>query len=485
MLTVASYSSLKKAVIPKGLSLVLALTGLGGILLFYYSLGQPGFFGDHLFVVLKSQADFSEMQGDVDYQAKRKLVYTKLVKMAEDTQTPLLDQLDKMKIKHTSYYLLNAVEVEGGKLLKWRLEHHPSVERILESPQLRPLPQKAVLQPEQLTTTIPTGATWNLTIIGADRVKEDLKITGSGIVIGQTDSGVDGKHPELINSYRGLTSGDDYNWFDPWNRSVFPVDPAGHGTLTLGVVMGENIGVAPDAEWIGCANLARNLGNPAYYLDCMQFMLAPFPQDGDPFKDGDPARGAMVINNSWGCPEVEGCDAQVFSSVVETLTEAGIFMSVSAGNNGFFGCGTVSDPPAIYADTFTVGSINNTGNLSDFSSLGPVTVDGSNRRKPDLLAPGDDIFSSYPGGGYSYVSGTSFAAPHVSGVVALMWSANPELIGDVEKTSQILRDSTKPYNGSAPTCGEIHDAVGFGILDAYQAVTTVLSETKTMPVSNE
>ncbi len=484
ILAVVSFSTLKKLVIQKGLNLFLAFTGLSGVLLSYFLLGQPGIFGDHLFVVLKPQADLSEVTSDLDYQAKRKLVYKELVRVAEETQAPLLAQLEDMKVKYTPYYLFNAVEVEGGKWLKWRLQTHPSVDRILESPQLRPLPQKPVLPSDQITT-IPAGATWNLTLIGADRVKEVLKITGSGIIIGQTDSGVDGKHPELMNSFRGAVSGDDYNWFDPWYRSAFPVDPAGHGTLTLGVVLGENIGVAPDAEWIGCANLVRNLGNPAYYLDCMQFMLAPFPQDGDPFKDGDPARGAMVINNSWGCPEGEGCDAQIFASVVEALKRAGIFMSVSAGNSGIFGCNTISDPPAIYADVFTVGSINRNSELSDFSSLGPVIVDGSNRHKPDLLAPGDDIFSSYPGGGYSYVSGTSFAAPHVSGVVALMWSANPDLIGDVEKTSQILRNSTKPYNGSIPTCGEPNDVVGFGILDAYQAVETALRDENTQAASNE
>lgn len=484
ILAVVSFSTLKRFVIHKGINLFLALTGLSGVLLSYFLLGQPGFFGDHLFVVLSQQADLSGVSSDLDYQAKRNQVYRELVRVAEDTQAPLLDHLDDMKIKYTPYYLLNAVEVEGGKWLKWRLQQHPSVDRILESPQLRPLPQKTVLLPEQ-TTSIPADATWNLAMIGADRVKENLKITGSGIIIGQTDSGVDGKHAELMNSYRGANSGDDYNWFDPWNRSAFPVDPAGHGTLTLGVVMGENIGVAPDAEWIGCANLARNLGNPAYYLDCMQFMLAPFPQDGDPFKEGDPSLGAMIINNSWGCPEGEGCDAQIFASVVDALKQAGIFMSVSAGNSGIFGCSTISDPPAIYPDVFTVGSIDMNGELSDFSSLGPVTVGGSNNHKPDLLAPGDDIFSSYPGGGYSYVSGTSFAAPHVSGVVALMWSANPDLIGDVEKTSQILRNSTKPYNGNAPTCGEPNDAVGFGILDAYQAVVTAMSEVQPLKTSNQ
>ena len=112
-----------------------------------------------------------------------------------------------------------------------------------------------------------------------------------------------------MKAIAAITEGDDYNWFDPWNGKPSPYDDGGHGTHTLGTIVGQNgIGIAPDATWFACANLNRNLANPALYLDCMQFMLAPFPQDGDPFTDGDPTRAADVLNNSWGCPELEGCD---------------------------------------------------------------------------------------------------------------------------------------------------------------------------------
>ena len=94
------------------------------------------------------------------------------------------------------------------------------------------------------------------------------------------------------------------------------------------------IGVAPDAQWIACVNLERNLGNPPLYLNCMQFMLAPFPHNGDPLKDGDPTRAAYVLNNSWGCPTLEGCDAESLRPAVDALRKAGIFVAVSAGNDG-------------------------------------------------------------------------------------------------------------------------------------------------------
>ena len=115
------------------------------------------------------------------------------------------------------------------------------------------------------------------------------------------------------------------------------------------------------------------------------------------------------------------------------------------------------------------------GNISPFSSIGPVLVDGSNRQKPDILAPGEQVASSFPGGGYTTADGTSFSAPHVTGVVALMWSANPALIGEVTTTMQILRQTAQPYKGIAPFCGEVDAAAGAGILDAYAAVQAAIA----------
>jgi subtilisin family serine protease len=118
---------------------------------------------------------------------------------------------------------------------------------------------------------------------------------------------------------------------------------------------------------------------------------------------------------------------------------------------------------------------------------GPVTVDGSARTKPDLLAPGVDVLSAAPNDGYMISSGTSAAGPHVAGVVALMWSANPALIGDIERTQQILVETTIPFTGSlavdilpltepCPLNLETipNNAAGYGILNAYAAVQRAL-----------
>jgi subtilisin family serine protease len=248
-------------------------------------------------------------------------------------------------------------------------------------------------------------------------------------------------------------------------------------------VVGNHVGVAPDAEWFACANLARNLGNPGDYLACMQFMLAPTPLDGDPFTDGDPTLAADVLNNSWGCPTLEGCDPGALQPAVTALRAAGIFVVASAGNEGEGGCGTINDPIALYDASFTVGAHDREGRIARFSSRGPVTVDGSQRVKPDLLAPGVAVYSAAPGNRYATHDGTSMAGPHVAGVVALMWSANPSLIGDIAATEQILVETATPYDYGTlgiPSCGDPavtpDDAVGYGLVNAYEAVQAALAQ---------
>ena len=455
-----------------------ALLAWVGVFTCYFLFGLPGFYGDRLFVILKEQANLSQAAQIKDQGKRAAYVYTTLTATATRTQSDMRQTFDRFGVHYTPYYLVNALEVDGGTLVRIYLATRPEVDRVLTSPRLRPLPEKTSPMSGD-AASVSENPGWNITMIGADKVWSEFNDTGKGIVVGQSDTGADGKHPALSASYRGKTGGDDYNWYDPWNHTKSPTDAEGHGTHTLGTILGSGgIGVAPGAQWIGCVNLARNLGNPAVYLNCMQFLLAPFPQNGDPFK-GDPARGANVLNNSWGCPPIEGCDANVLKPAEDALRAAGIFVVVSAGNDGP-SCSTLSDPLALYASVFSVGAVDRSGGMAFFSSRGPVTVDGSGRIKPDIVAPGEDVFSSLPGGGYGAESGTSMAGPHLVGVVALLWSANPALIGDIDRTEQILTETARPLSGSAASeCssgGVPNNTFGYGLVDAYAAVKMALGK---------
>lgn len=431
---------------PRPVAFGLALVSFGAAIALYLGPGTHGLYGDRLFVVLTPQADVSGAAQLDDLATRRQAVHTTLVTHARATQADLIAVLDRVGIEYTPYYLVNALEIRAGLLIRLWLQTRPDVDRILLSPELRPVAR--ALEPVTGDQPAPNQPDWNLTLIGADRVWAEFDTRGQGVVIGQSDSGVEADHPALAQSYLGRAGDHNYHWFDPWYGSAAPVDYGGHGTHTLGTVLGEGVGVAPQAEWIACANLVRNLGNPAKYLDCLQFMLAPFPLDGDPLEDGDPTRGANVLNNSWGCPFAhEGCDPWVLEPAVAALRTAGVFVVASAGNDGPL-CATITDPIATYDTVTTVGAIDRRGDLATFSSTGPVMVDESGRVKPDLVAPGVDILSAYPNHSYALADGTSMAGPHVAGVVALMWSANPSLLGDVETTEALLLQAARPFTGT-------------------------------------
>jgi subtilisin family serine protease len=427
-------------------------------------------------VILEDQVDLASAVSIDDIDARRAYVYETLLDHADLTQDDLRQTLDRYGLDYQPYYLVNGLVIEGGPLLRLWLSSRPEVNRVLQNPVLRPL--RAPATGARGSAEPPDSIPWNLQLIGADRVWREFGVIGEGIVVGQSDSGVDGKHPELSDKYRGNLTSDNLNWYDPWNNSSQPADIGGHGTHTLGTILGNSTGVAPGAEWIGCANLARNLANPSLYLDCMQFMLAPFPQGGDPLSDGVPAMAADVLNNSWGCPPVEGCDPNALLDAARALRQAGIFVVVAAGNEGPF-CGSVSDPLALYDEVFSVGAVDQQGVLAFFSSVGPVTADGSQRTKPDILAPGVNVLSAFSGGSYEFLDGTSMAGPHVAGVVTLMWSANSTLVGDINTTEEILRQTAREYVGQPPSCGTQdivpYNGTGYGMVDAYAAVEAALA----------
>jgi subtilisin family serine protease len=156
---------------------------------------------------------------------------------------------------------------------------------------------------------------------------------------------------------------------------------------------------------------------------------------------------------------------------VEAQRAAGILFVAAAGNSGS-GCSTVSEPPGIHDAAYTVGAYSaSTGTIANFSSRGPVTVDGSSRVKPDIAAPGVSVRSAYPPSGYSTMSGTSMATPHVAGAIALLWSAHPELRNRIPQTEDILNQAAVEVTSTlCSSSGLPNNVYGWGRLDIKAAV---------------
>ncbi|MEO1435225.1 MAG: S8 family peptidase, partial [Bacteroidota bacterium] len=398
--------------------------------------------------------------------------------------------------------LVNAVQLIGDWQTIESIAKRPEVAGIHLNPSVR------MEKPQTIQLDAQKVLEWGLSRIHADAVWQ-LGFRGQGAVVGGQDTGYQWDHPALRESYRGWdgsTANHDYNWHDaihelnplnndpnddPQNNpcgldAPAPCDDNGHGTHTMGTMTGEDndnqIGVAPEADWICCRNMERGWGQPSTYIECFEWFLAPTDVAGN---NPDPLKAPDVIANSWSCPEVEGCFPSNFADMelaVNNLTAAGVFVVVSAGNGGSNGCSSINTPSAIFENSFTVGALRSDDTLAAFSSRGLVTVDGSDRFKPNVSAPGQFVRSSIVGNGYATLSGTSMAGPHVAGVVALMISADPTLKGDIPRIRQILEQTTYPAY-SLEVCGNIlpsvlpNPNVGWGGVDALAAVQEVLNAT--------
>jgi subtilisin family serine protease len=433
---------------------VIALAGSSGV---YVARGNPGFTNEGYLIVFREQADLSSAQSIPDRAERIAYIYRTLTETAARVQAPVRAELESLGLEYRPHYLINLIEVRGGAGRMAAFAARAEVREVSPNPNVRMANYNETM--DLLALPIPgQGVEWNITAAGAPSVWEK-GARGDGIVVAVADTGVDWTHPALQSKYRGGSGGTgshDYNWYDPWDGSLAPWDDVGHGTYTLGTVVGEDgtenrIGMAPGAKWIACRNMRYGLGNPGTYLACMEFFLAPFPVGGDPFQDGRPDLAPDVVNNSWGCPEREGCGAETLAPALRILHLAGIMMVAAAGNDGP-ACATAVDPPANSADVFTVGASDEADTLAFFSSRGPA----AGIVKPDITAPGWLIRSAIPGGKYTISAGTSIAAPHVTGAVALLWSAFPELIGDIDRTRDLLRRSASPVT-IAQVCGVLEE----------------------------
>ena len=405
-------------------------------------------------VTFRDTVDFHQFEG-VQPKLRRSFMIKALKERTDTIKKPILSLLPAGKSrKAVSLWIINGIAAKVPPGIIRVLASHPDVEKIRLD--------YAITLPEE-TPGLPEEPEWNINAIGTQSLWA-MGFTGQGVVVANMDSGVDYLHNDLFGRWRGGTN----SWFDPYGEHSTPYDshPYGHGTGTMGIMVGgdaggTSIGAAPGAQWIA-AKIFNDDGDAS--VSCIhqgfQWLLDP---DGNPDTDDAP----HIVNNSWTY-EAPGLCISEFQTDIELLKAADIAVVFAAGNYGPDEESSVS--PSNNSGAFAVGAVDSSYNVASFSSRGPSACDGG--IFPHVAAPGVNIktlcltSSEVCPTSYSHGSGTSFAAPHVAGAMALLLSAFPEL--GIAQLEQALMDSAVDIGEPGPD-----NTYGHGMIDVFQAYNLI------------
>ncbi|MGW3614039.1 S8 family serine peptidase [Micromonospora sp. NPDC005163] len=378
----------------------------------------------------KKKADLSKASAIKDWNERGTAVAAALKKTAAESQAKIRGELDSAGAKYQTFWATNAIKVSRGSLtMAQKFAGHDEVDGLFVPMEYK-VPEVTEGQSEKTANALE----WGIANINADDVWSQYGVDGAGITVANIDTGVQFGHPALVNSYRG-NNGDgtfdhNYNWFDAAGTcGATPCDNNGHGTHTMGTMAGANqIGVAPGVKWIAANGCCPS--DTALFASG-QWMLEPTDLHG---QNPDASKRPNIINNSWG--STLPSNDPFMEDVTLAWDASGIFGAWSNGNSGP-ACQT-SGSPGSRISTYSAGAYDIDNNIASFSARGSGQ-DG--QIKPNISAPGVNVRSSVPGNDYATYSGTSMAAPHLSGAVALLWSAAPALIGDITATRALLNNT--------------------------------------------
>lgn len=433
--------------------------------------------------LLKDRVDVEELDKflyeiKASPQERAYIVITTLQEKASSTQTRLINYLNTKlssgDVKQfQSFWITNLLMVEANKNV---------ILELAQSDEIELMDFDALLQKDPYVYEGPApenteGSEIGLKVINADKLWK-MGITGEGRLVMNIDTGVEGSHPALSARWRGNFVPSNQAWFDPEGNTTFPTDCDDHGSHTMGIMTGragtDTIGVAPDAQWIAAKTICSS-PHTSKSIAAFQWAMNP---DGNPNTINDMPD---VISNSWYDPNATDECTGIYKQTFDAVEAAGIAIVFSAGNNGP-GSSTITKPKNINTNevnVFCVGNIN--GNTSGYpiansSSRGPSTCGGTGSLliKPEVVAPGTSVRSAVRGGGYSTMSGTSMASPHVAGAIALLKQAFPDLTGTQLKYAL--------YN-TAIDLGETGEdnTYGKGLIDVYAAYIYLINRDSVPP----
>ncbi|MBD3337019.1 MAG: S8 family serine peptidase [Candidatus Eisenbacteria bacterium] len=424
-------------------------------------------------VVLQERVDPERLEEEIRARGlesrwrRHEFVIRTAREIAATTQADLLSWLDEQQSSgrvesYQAFWVVNAVAVAAAPGVFDRLALRPEVDLIYANARLdlragweeETPPSAREMSPNQLCVNV--GPAW------------DQGYTGEGRLVCAFDTGADGGHIALADKWRGIQPDVEWweAWHDPYTGSQSPFDSGTHGTHVVGIMVAtppglDPIGIAPDADWIAAGILI------GYNV---QKIIAAYEWAADP--DGNPATIDDVpdaVNNSWGTSH--NC-SPTYWEAIDVVEAAGVVNTIAVDNTGP-GSGSVNSPES-RADSpyqnFGVGNVNphQSGCPIHYSSgRGPSPCDGVSI-KPEVTAPGTQIYSTTPNDTYGTKTGTSMACPHVSAAVAILRQADPDLSSNELK--QILMDTARDQGDA----GEDND-YGWGVIDIAAAVETVLN----------
>jgi subtilisin family serine protease len=373
------------------------------------------------------------------------MTLSSLKSKALSSQTDVIDYLNQRALdgsvkEFKTFWITNAILVTATPKEIEKIASRPDVETVYDNYPITLIDPVSVekssggdVERERCFSAIGAREAWK------------MGYNGKGRLVCNFDTGVDGHHPALFSNWRGNNGGaPSASWFDPLH-SDFPKDDRGHGSHTMGIMAGiseeDTIGVAFGAQWISAAVIDRGMSISQTIADILSAFQWAVDPDGNPQTIDDVPD---VINNSWGIPPgyKPACD-QTFWNAIDNVENAGVVVVFAAGNEGPTPATLRTPADRIFSPTnsFSVGAVDAQSfgfPVASFSSRGPSGCDNQTV-KPEVCAPGVNIYSCYKNGEYRLMSGTSMAAPFVSGAVAILRQYNPE--ATVDEIKQALLES--------------------------------------------
>ena len=392
---------------------------------------------------MKTAPDFHLAAAATSRDARKTMAFEAISRAANQTEQTLVPKLEALKgqglltsyevLPGTGAVVLNVPQAKAGAAYD-ALQGVSELGRMVRNREVTlddkvgaVVPGAAAGTPEYNVGKVEAPAAW---AAGTD---------GKGVVVGMVDTGADTTHEALKDHFRGTnadgTQTMDYNWYDSVGGKATAYDDHGHGSHTAGTAVGGTadhvIGMAPGAKFIATKVFNKyGSSDTATILRGLNWMLAPTDAAG---KNADPTKAPDLISNSWG--NSNGSSLSYLDSL-KAFDAAGIVPVFAAGNSGP-GAKTIGAPGS-YAQAISIGATDANDKVASFSSRGPSPIkgaDGKELQKPDVSAPGVNVVSAKPGGGYQQMSGTSMATPGVAGVVALLLSKYPTLTNEQVRTA--------------------------------------------------